>query len=362
VPRLLLYSEPIIISLVGVPYSGKSYLLAAMTWELRQRLPRWFGLSFADADPEGNHTLTEYENNLFRPADPTAPVSIIKTQMEDFAHYKPITLDGQSVRLARPFLFVLNPTAAQGSRRSHLVCLYDNAGEHFLPGADTATDPGTQHLARSRVLLYLFDPTQDQRFRARCRGLSTDPQLDPTWHAARQDSIFTEAILRIRKHGGGRPTDPIHRPVLVLVSKADVWGRLINLDLSSEPISRYDQASDSLAHLDMERIERVSKEVRNLLLDVTPDVVAAIESACTRVMYVPVSALGGSPESREAETAAGKGRALVVQPAEIQPRWVTVPLLYAFARWARGVIPTGKSAGDGGAREGAPDPHSAVVS
>ena len=29
---------------------------------------------------------------------------------------------------------------------------------HFQPGMDTVSSPGTQHLSRSRVLMFLYDP------------------------------------------------------------------------------------------------------------------------------------------------------------------------------------------------------------
>jgi hypothetical protein len=50
VPRALTEAEPFFVSIVGAPASGKSHFLAAMTWELRRRLPAEFGLGFTDAD------------------------------------------------------------------------------------------------------------------------------------------------------------------------------------------------------------------------------------------------------------------------------------------------------------------------
>ena len=74
----------------------------------------------------------------------------------------------------RPFLFTMQPQdghpGGDPARLARMLCLYDNAGEHFQPGQDTATSPVTRHLARSRAILFLFDPTQDPRFRAVCRG------------------------------------------------------------------------------------------------------------------------------------------------------------------------------------------------
>ena len=46
--------QPVFASIMGSPSCGKSYFLAAMTWRLRKVLPRYFGLSFGDADPIGD--------------------------------------------------------------------------------------------------------------------------------------------------------------------------------------------------------------------------------------------------------------------------------------------------------------------
>ena len=64
-PRVLLEVEPTFISILGTPACGKSFLLAALAWQLRRLLPQQFGLSFADADPLSNRVLHEYEESLF---------------------------------------------------------------------------------------------------------------------------------------------------------------------------------------------------------------------------------------------------------------------------------------------------------
>jgi hypothetical protein len=45
-----------------------------------------------------------------------------------------------------------------------------------------------------------------------------------------------------------------------------------------------------------------------------------------------VSALGHSPEKYPDKNG------LLIRPKDIQPRWVTIPLLYSYARWATGLI------------------------
>src|SRR6185503_21257078 len=51
VPRGMLESEPLFLSILGAPASGKSFYLSAMTWELRKSLSFQFAVSFTDADP-----------------------------------------------------------------------------------------------------------------------------------------------------------------------------------------------------------------------------------------------------------------------------------------------------------------------
>ena len=78
------------------------------------------------------------------------------------------------------------------------MCLYDNAGEHFQAGADQSAAPVTHHLEQSRVVMFLYDPTQDPRFREKCRPLSNDPQLQSVVRTQRQETILTETALRVR--------------------------------------------------------------------------------------------------------------------------------------------------------------------
>jgi len=39
---------------------------------------------------------------------------------------------------------------------SRVICVYDNAGESFQVGKDSEASPATQHLAKSKALMFLF--------------------------------------------------------------------------------------------------------------------------------------------------------------------------------------------------------------
>ena len=337
IPRVCLEDPPIFFSLIGSPASGKSYFLATMTWQLRRLLPGSFSLAFTDADVGGNRVLNGYEETLFQQSDNSQLVSIRKTELEGEL-YQQITLKDQTVLLPRPFLFTLRPTgghphASEAENRARLLCLYDNAGEHFLPGSDTSSAPGTQHMARSRLLMFLYDPTQLPRFREECLRFSKDPQLQSHARTLRQDTILMEAALRIRQYAGLPAGERLDKPLLVLVSKSDVWKDLIEEDIATDPYIGVEPPEGDLSGIDFDRIRRASKQVRELLLRLTPEFVAVAEDAYRHVVYFPVSALGQSPEAMDHDPAA-----LGIRPKDIHPRWVTVPMVYAFGKWSTGLI------------------------
>jgi hypothetical protein len=337
-PRSAIEAEPLFVSIIGGPKTGKSYLLSAMTWELRKRLPSAFAISFNDADPVANQHLNEYEATLFLPEDRDKLVALAKTE-ESGDLYDQANLGGHTVSLPRPFLFNIRPTtehlhASRSEKVSRVICMYDNAGESYQPGKDTMVSPVTQHLAKSKVLMFLFDPTQDPRFREKCRAFSQDPQLTSGRGTQRQEILLSEAASRVRRYANLPPGKKHDRPLLVLVPKSDVWGPLLDEDLISEPIIP-NAVAGRLASVDVVRIERVSAKLRTLLLNETPELVAAAEDFCQHVVYIPISALGRSPE----ETALpGGGKGLFIRPKDIVPRWSAVPVLYMFSKWTTGLI------------------------
>ena len=365
VPRALLETEPLFVSIIGAPASGKSHFLAAMTWELRRVLSRRFGVAFNDADTLSNLALNGYEQTLFLADDPDRPVAIRKTELQGEL-YDQIRLGQQVISLPRPFVFTLRragaaptpPAAAaataggngsapppSASGRVRVLCLYDNAGEHFQPGMDSVASPGTQHLARSRVLLFLYDPTQHPRIRELCRRVSRDPQLHDAARTQRQETVLTEAAQRVRRYAGLSPHKKHNRPLVVIVAKADIWAPLFRLKLDREPVvdvpagpAGAGAGAGTRPAVDVARVEQVSAWLRRVLLELTPEFVAAAEDFCREVIYVPCSALGSGPRIQQ------DSGLLAVAPKDVRPRWVTVPLLYGLAKWANGLIPAAPAA------------------
>lgn len=340
IPRLLLERPMTIMSIAGSPSSGKSYFLASAMWKLREDLARTFSVAFTDTDPAMNRALTDNEARLFLSEDRTASVHIDKTELEG-SQYNSVQFDpGVATLLARPFIFTVRPSRDHVNghapdRLTQLLTLYDNAGEHFFPGADTARAPGTQHLARAQVLMFIFDPTQDVRFRQRLAGSSADPQLAAGTKVTRQDQLIVEMAKRVRMHAGLSAGQRISKPLFVILSKSDIWGGLLR-EANGEPVDivtpPFERERAGLGKMSIRRVDAVSDRVRALLRDLAPEVVAAAEDAFERVIFVPVSAIGTSPAL---DPASGL---LKVPVSRIVPRWVTVPFIYTLARWSSHLV------------------------
>jgi hypothetical protein len=327
--------QSIFLSILGAPASGKSYFLTAMTWLLRQTLPQRFALTFGDADPASNRSLNEYEERLFLSDHQDHLAALDKTALEGDL-YNTVLFNGQAVSFPRPFIFSLKPMEDHPNREavsnlSRAICLYDNAGEHFLPGQDTASSPVTRHLALSRALFFLFDPTQDPRFRRACAGQSDDPQMRDRARTSRQETILLEAADRIRRYTGLAQNARHSKPLVIVVTKFDAWSSLLNGEALTVPwvATKY----PNLAALNLTQIESISDRVKAVLGRLTPELVAAAEGFAEQVVYVPVSSLGRGPEVDD------KTGLLGIRPKDLQPLWAEVPLLYAMARWMGGIIP-----------------------
>jgi hypothetical protein len=303
-------------------------------------LPKLFGVGFNDADPLLNHRLQEYESLQFLNPRQDAVVAIEKTETQGDL-YDSVLFGDQAISYPRPFVFTLMPLAGHPSAESagshaRTLCVYDNAGESFLPGEDSATSPVTRHLALSRVLLFLFDPTQDMRFRRLCSGKTSDPQMMERAERfqrerpVRQETVLAEAAQRVRRYAGLAQNQKHSRPLIVVVTKFDSWRALFKGDL---PAAWVAHGSCRRTAVNSRAIEEVSQVLRSLLWQVSPEIVSAAESFAAQVLYVPVSATGCNPESDPATGALG------FRPADMKPVWAEVPMLYALSHWVPGLVP-----------------------
>ena len=342
VPRSLLESSPFFVSIVGAPASGKSYFLASMTWTLRRSLPKHFCVGFSDADPEMNQRLQRYESMQFLQRENDQLVALEKTETHGDL-YNTILFNDQEVAYPQPFVFSLAPTTAHPQavnplRYSAMLCLYDNAGESFLPGEDRATQPVTRHLAKSHAVFFLFDPTQDDRFRSICKNETNDPQLARRTDAVkirrspvRQETILMEMIERIRGYTGMGTHDIFRTPLTIVVTKFDAWKHLLSgVDIRNPWRSL---PSQTVHALDPEAVRSMSTQVRRLLQQTVPDIVSLSEQFASEVSYLPVSATGRPPSVDPTSGALG------FRTAEIVPIWIDVPIIDALSRSFPGIVP-----------------------
>lgn len=341
IPRAFLELAPFFVSIFGAPSSGKSYFLAAMTWRLRKAMRDTFGLDFADADPQFNGVLTRYEELLFLNPKANSYAELPKTDQQGQTYQK-VLFGKHEWYYPKPFTFTVRPIAARktvtgATSQPWALCLYDNAGEHFLPGAETTKSPGTQHFAYSKTLLFLFDPTQHPRFREHCRGKTADLQMSDDSSSA-QHLVLLEAASRVRSQLKLRADQLHHAPLVVVVTKFDTWSSLTNTSYLGLSKALRNVGSPFFA-LNLDSLQGISQIVRFLLQQHAPEVVSAAEAFCREVIYIPVSALGIDHKRKiDKET-----RRTFVQPASIEPMWAEVPMYYAMYRAAPGLIPAAKS-------------------
>jgi hypothetical protein len=363
VPRVMYEYRPFFVSIVGAPAAGKSFLLGAMSWTLRTTLPRKFGTAFLDADPALNLRLHEYERDLFLNPKADELVAIEKTQAKGMANlYDEVMFSpGEPpVTLPRPFVFRLeaadhHPDVQRRHLTARAVCLYDNAGESFLAGATSDQSRAIEHLRHSHVTMFLFDPTQDMRFRRACRGRSEDPQMQVREHtfdqeaAILQHTILENAAARMRKLRNMSYSQKHDGPLVVVVTKLDAWAALIPqadklLRLPVAPVVRpATEAADPLHALRMEAVREVSNAVRTVLLKVAPEVIGAAEGYSSNVTYVPCSATGRNVQKLPAPDAASKV-AFGIRPSDMKPFWCDLPFLVGMAKNDLAMLPVVKPA------------------
>jgi hypothetical protein len=335
IPRDLVELPTTFFSILGSPSSGKSYYLASALYRLRTTLSQFFHISFEDSDPTANEKVHEYEGTLFLNSDQSKLVALPKTEM-DGDLYASIEMEpGRVVTLPQPFSFRMrllpnHPNYARIPKNGRVFCLYDNAGEHFLPNASTANSPGTKHLGVSKSLLFVFDPTQHHQVRRVLAGNAHDPQISSEARSTRQDQILTEAARRIRVDRGLGPDERDTRPLIVVLTKYDAWSALVGKRQLKAKWA-LTQSSDGIVRLNVAQIRNLSKQFRLLMQKYCPEVVAAADAFSEDVIFIPCSALGCSPVKQPDGT-------LAVNPRDINPVWADIPLLYAIHRSIPGFV------------------------
>lgn len=150
----------------------------------------------------------------------------------------------------------------------------------------------------------------------------------------RQELVFSETIKRVRENLGIDYRSKYEKPLIVVLSKFDVWRDAVSDVSFREPWARTPKGAPFFL---IDRVRGVSDATRRLLQDYLPELVAQAEDFARDVVYLPVSATGESPFFDEN---AAEWR---FDSEKFQPIWAEVPLLYALASARSGLIPLAKT-------------------
>ncbi len=312
VPRAALEGTVSSISVVGAPGAGKSTLLAASSWSMR-RLAPLLGDLFMDSEPWFNRSLHIDEAALFKSGHDGESSARMpeKTEIAGDRHYRIALVEGREETIPRPLMFTWTHREA-----TRLIALYDNAGEHYLPQSDVHARAATRHLARSEAIIVTLDPLQDRRFVERldehCPQVRAARVGDGS--SNRQDLVVAEFAARLRELRGIGSAASVSTPIVVAVTKADLWAaELLGDDLLEEPVLGDPGASHR--RIDQDRIASLAERTRNAIGRLMPEVLSLLDSVSTSVTCLPHSALGSGP-SEVGESA--------------RPRWAAIPLRRAL--------------------------------
>lgn len=354
VPRVFIERPTFFVSVFGSPSSGKSYVLTTMMHSLRTMLPRDFSIDFSDADPVANVLLHAGEDRLFsgKPPCDKGFVWLEKTDPDDPKLFNNVQFgrSGKATRYYKPFFFQItpfgkHPLAGNAAAVARTLCIYDNAGEHFEPGADTHDNPATQHMARSSCMFFVYDPLQEPAFRGQLKALSADEQVQ-SGVMSRQEVILAEAAKRVRTHRRLAAGEGHDKPLIVLVNKYDAWQKLVGDQRLGNPWAPHGSKDFSVLRVDT--IRRVSSSVRELLQKFTPAIVSTAETFVDPrlVYYLPISATGRSPVVVPTDVQGDAPQRQLGYPfGSLQPMWAAVPMLFALSQFGSagavggGIIP-----------------------
>jgi hypothetical protein len=274
-----------IFSIVGAPSSGKSYYLSVLIKVMQDIAFKHFGVTFRDAAPSENAVLNDMRNHLFSAGKPEEAY-LAKTQLEGEL-YETLPRQGRKVKLPKPFVFRM--TDRERGEDGFSIVFYDNAGEHFEPGSNSADSPGAQHISVASGIFFLFDPLYNPDFRRKLAG-HHDPQLSDQ-KRDQQDILLAESETRIKEILGLSSSERVTTPLAVIAGKSDAWLSM----LGEAPLKPAMEIHADGVRIRLDHIRENSQRVRELLLSVSPSIVANAEAISSDVMFFAASPLGHPP-------------------------------------------------------------------
>jgi hypothetical protein len=137
-----------------------------------------------------------------------------------------------------------------------------------------------------------------------------------------QSEVLDEVLERIRRRRGVAGVDRIDAPLIIAITKFDVWEKALGGDPLPNDIDLVDGTGPPA--IDIEAINEISSRVRLWLRSSCPEIVHAAENQVENVYYIPTSSQGTSPELHQ------DSDMLMVKPSSISPRLADAPLLLAM--------------------------------
>ena len=183
-------------------------------------------------------------------------------------------------------------------------------------------------MIQSNGLIFLFDPVIDAKMRSQCDA--SDPQMKLlASKITNQETLLAEMIHRIRLYAGMKTTEKYNYPLVVVVSKYDLWKGLLPDDLAKiEPWIHNDE--DFTYQFDLDTLLNVSYHMRSVLNKLSPSLVKTAEAFSSQVFFVPSSTFGCLSEE-------GEQGGIGIKPNSIKSIWTEVPILLLLAK--SGYIP-----------------------
>jgi len=331
-PPGFLDEQHYIFSIVGAPSSGKSYYLSVLIKILQSKLFKKFGSSFRDAAPADNAVLNDMRNHLFSASKPE-DAYLAKTELEG-ALYETLPRMGREVRLPKPFVYRISTRGQEGDGFS--LVFYDNAGEHFEPGRNSADSPGAQHIAVASGVFFLFDPLFNPEFRRRIRE-ADDPQLKQQRND-QQDVILAESEVRIKQILGLSTEERISTPLAVIVGKSDAWIDLLGPEPLLPVLGKTEQGGGLVL---TSNIRKNSDRIRTFLSEISPGIVANAEEISSDIRYFAVSPLGHPPVTFVDDQGTER---IGPDPEKLDPQRVEDATLWVLSKIAPAFFPSDEPA------------------
>ena len=300
-----------LIALVGAKESGKTVFMTVLLHELMHDLGKQLDAAISGADDETLHRFaSDYEKPLYRESlllPPTAAAGLGNRVPLVFRFTTDASRPGWNSRLAR----------SGGAPRHTLLSFFDAAGEDLR--SQQSVEQNLRYLAAADGIILILDPLQMPG----ARELAGHGALLPA--PATTDDQPATVLVNITDlmlaSEGGRPGEPIRKPLAIVFSKMDSLTRELR---PTSPLLRPPDLTSYLLEQDSRAMHHEIARLLERWEGSRIDQIARLHYRTYR--YFGVSALGETPTADNHVSARG-----------IRPLRVGDPFMWTLAQF--GAIP-----------------------